>query len=320
MQHQQTFADIEAASARLSAIWDVRLLQTAPGALRLDFGVITIGRCAIYECSTNLDLLAVGARTAKFVTISPITRSCAASRFRGREIKPGQILLMEPQGDVLQRLASGHRQVAVAIPVDLFRRVAAAEFMPQDRVDDFITWRTLILSDQNLRRLHRRISSILRRNSPAHEAPGDDVLLTESILELLADDATRAGQSVSSPSRHRIVWESLDLIHSRFHRPPSILELCEVTGTSRRTLFYAFNDLLGISPHAYTKKVRIDAARRMIIKNRDQRCIQRIARDLGFIHEGQFSLDYAAALGETPSQTRQRFLRLLDRAAGPVAR
>lgn len=307
---RETFWDVEIASQRLSTFWDVQLLQTTPGALRLDFGVVAVGRCAVYECSTNVALVAAGARTEQFVTISPITSDCAASRFRGKEIKPEQLLLMEPRGEVMQQLASGHRQVAVSIPVDLFRRVAVAEFIPEDRLDALITWRTLILSDKKLHVLHHMISCILDGNYPGLERPDADVLLTESILELLFDDETRDGKILPHRNRRRITWEAIDLIQSRFHHPPSILELCEITGTSRRTLFYAFDDLLGLSPRAYINKVRLDAARRMIIKNRDKRCIQRIARELGFMHEGQFSIDYSSAFGETPSQTRQRFSRL----------
>ncbi len=311
---RETFWDIEAASEHLSTFWDVQLLQKSPGVLRLDFGAVSIGRCLIYECSTNVDLVAAGVRAEQFVTISPITSDCVASRFRGKEIKPGQLLLMEPRGEVMQQLASGHRQVAVSIPVDLFRRVAAAEFIPEDRLDSFITWRTLILSERKLHLLHDMISGILGGNFPGSERPDADLLLTESISELLFDDETRDGKLLSRRNRRRITWEAVDLIRSRFHRPPTILELCEITGTSRRTLFYAFDDLLGLSPRAYINKVRLDAARRMIIRNRDKRCIQRIARELGFMHEGQFSIDYSSAFGETPSQTRRRFIRLRDRA------
>lgn len=320
-QHiRQTFWDIEAASERLSTFWDVELVQTSPGALRLDFGLAALGSCAVYECSTNVDLVAVGSRSEKLVTISPITSDCAGSRFRGKEINPGQLLLMEPRGDVFQQLASGHRQVAVSIPVELFRRVAAAEFIPTDRLDAFIAWRTLILNGRKLHLLRRRISRILRRDFRGLGHPDADVLLTESVLEFLFDGETRDAKIISHQNRRRIVGEALDVIHARVHRPPSILELCERTGASRRGLFYAFDDLLGISPNAYIKKVRVGEARRMIIKNRDQRCIQRVARELGFVHEGQFSIDYSSAFGETPSQTRQRFIRLCDRVTGAIGR
>lgn len=315
MKHQQNlqrFLDIEAASERLSAFWEVELVQSAAGPLRLDFCLTSLGSCAVYDCRTNVELVASGTRSDQFVTISPITGECAASRFRGKEIKPDQLLLLEPRGEVYQQLASGHRQVAVSIPVHFFRRVASAEFIPEDRLDDFLAWRNLVPNESKLKRLRRTISRILRGELARLERSDAEVLLAESILEVVFDGETKDGKTSSHQKRRRIVWEALDLIHAQPYHPPSILELCETTGASRRTLFYAFGDLLGLSPHAYIKKFRLGAAQRIIIKHRDQRCIQRVARELGFAHEGQFSIDYSSAFGETPTQTRHRFLSLHD--------
>jgi AraC family ethanolamine operon transcriptional activator len=47
-------------------------------------------------------------------------------------------------------------------------------------------------------------------------------------------------------------------------KPPSVLELCEAVGTSRRTLFYAFQKLYGVSPSAFLKSLRLHEARRAI--------------------------------------------------------
>ncbi len=308
--NRHTFWDIEAASARLSAIWDVELVQSGAGPLRLDFCRASWGGCAIYECSTNVELVATGARADQYVTISPITNDCAASRYRGKELQADQLLLLEPRGEVFQQLASGHRQVAVSIPVDLFRRVAAAEFLPEERVEDFLAWRNLVPNSKQLKRLRRLLGGILSGEVPPPLASDADVSLTEIILAVLFDDETRDAKAASHQARRRITGEALDLIHAFPQHSPSILELCEATGASRRTLFYAFNELLGLSPNAYIKKFRLGEARRAIIQNRQQRCVQRVARKLGFSHEGQFAIDYSSAFGESPSETRRRFLGL----------
>lgn len=310
MKHAQvrkTFWDIEAAAERLSAFWQVELVQSSAGNLQLDFCQTSLDGCAVYECRTNVELAASGARSEQYVTISPITNACAMSRYRGKELRADQLLLMEPRGEVFQQLASGHRQLAVSIPVDLFRRVAAAEFIPEDQVDGFLAWRNLAPDPAKLQRLRRRLTGILHGACPPPVRPDAGVWLTEQILEVVFDSNTQNMSITTRPPRRRIVREALERIHASPHQPPSILQLCEATGASRRTLFYAFDELLGLSPHAYTKKFRLGEARRAIIKNRERRCIQRIARNLGFAHEGQFSIDYSSAFGESPTQTRQRF-------------
>src|SRR6056297_1093770 len=307
-QNHDTFWDIEAASERLSAIWDVELVQSGAGPLRLDFRQMTLGGCAVYECRTNVELIASGARSEQYVTISPITNECAASRFRGKELKPDRLLLMEPGGEVFQQFASGHRQLAVSIPVDLLRRVATAEFLPEEKVDDFLAWRNLVPNENKLKRLRRTLADILRAENSPLVRPDADVLLTECILGVLLDGETRDAKVAPHQARRRIISKTLELIHAYPHQSPSILELCVASGASRRTLFYAFDELLGLSPNAYIKKFRLGEARRTIIRNREQRCVQRVARSLGFTHEGQFSIDYSSAFGETPSETRRRFL------------
>ena len=309
-RNRHTFLDIEAASERLSAIWDIELVQSGAGPLRLDFCQASLGGCLVYECRTNVELIASGSRSEHYVTISPITDDCAASRYRGTELQADQLLFMEPRGEVFQQFASGHRQLAVSIPVDLFRRVAAAEFLPEERVEDFLVWRNLVPNYNKLKRLRRTLGGMLRGEVPPFIASDADVSVTEIVLGVLFDCETRDTKVASHQARRRIIWESLDLIHAFPHYSPSILELCEATGASRRTLFYAFDELLGVSPNAYIKKFRLGEARRIIIQNRDQRCVQRVARELGFTHEGQFSIDYSCAFGESPSETRRRFLGL----------
>jgi AraC family ethanolamine operon transcriptional activator len=310
IQNRETFWNIDSVSERLSAFWNVELVQSRAGALCLDFCHVSIGNCVVYECRTNVELVASGARSDQFVTISLITSDCAASRYRGQELKAGQLLLMEPRGEVFQQISAGHRQVAVSIPVHLFRKVAAAEFIAAERVDDFLAWRVMVPNARRYKRLQRHLSGILRGNGPPPERPDADVYLTEIVLGILFDEETRQTPVGLRQNQRRIVWESLDLIHAHPHRVPSILELCTTVGVSRRALFYAFAELLGLSPSAYIKKFRLSEARRLIINNRQERCIQRVARGLGFVHEGQFSIDYSSAFGESPSQTRQRFLGL----------
>jgi len=310
IQNRQTFWNIESVSERMSAFWNVELVQSRAGALRLDFRHASVGDCVVYECRTNVELVASGARSDQYVTISPITSECAASRYRGQEIKAGRLLMMEPLGEVFQQFAAGHRQVAVSIPVHLFRRVAAAEFIPADRLDDFLAWRSMVPNGRKYQRLCSYLSGILCGKGPPPERPDADVYLTETILNILFDEETRETHVVTHQNHRRIVGESLDLIHAHPHLAPSILDLCKTVGVSRRALFYAFGKLLGLSPSAYIKKFRLGEARRVIINNRAERCIQRVARELGFVHEGQFSIDYSLAFGESPSKTRHRFLGL----------
>jgi len=118
-------------------------------------------------------------------------------------------------------------------------------------------------------------------------------------------------QTSSEPSRHLnrrgIVRKAEEYIRAHLSDPPSILDLCEFTGAGRRALFYAFDELIGLSPLAYVKATRLQEARRRIMASDQQHCVQLVASNLNFSHLGQFSIDYAKLFGESPSQTRKRF-------------
>jgi AraC-like DNA-binding protein len=73
---------------------------------------------------------------------------------------------------------------------------------------------------------------------------------------------------------------------------------------SERALHYAFREVRGLSPMAYFKASRLNAARRELKSARaDAATVHEIARRWGFWHSGEFAADYRRLIGELPSQT-----------------
>jgi AraC-like DNA-binding protein len=96
-------------------------------------------------------------------------------------------------------------------------------------------------------------------------------------------------------------------IASMMDAPLRVSEICRNIGASPRTLQYSFIEVLGITPLAYIKAVRLNAARRAIKGARQGRQdIGDIAFQYGFTHLSRFARDYKQAFGELPSQTRDR--------------
>ncbi|MCD1647303.1 helix-turn-helix transcriptional regulator [Marinobacter adhaerens] len=80
--------------------------------------------------------------------------------------------------------------------------------------------------------------------------------------------------------------------------------LSEASGVSKRTLGYLFLHTYGITPMAFLKRERLRKAR-MLLQHADPSTttVTSIARECGFQHMGQFSLDYKRLFGESPSAT-----------------
>jgi len=88
--------------------------------------------------------------------------------------------------------------------------------------------------------------------------------------------------------------------------PLTVDRICNALNCRRRTLTYAFKEVLGVGPMAHFKVCRLNAVyfRLHSLAHRNAR-IYDLAAEFGFWHQGHFCADYKAMFGETPSQTLQ---------------
>jgi AraC-like DNA-binding protein len=96
-----------------------------------------------------------------------------------------------------------------------------------------------------------------------------------------------------------------DWIDSRLAEPITIDRLCEVAGVGERRLQKAFESRRGVSPMRFVTERRLAEAHRRLLRD-TRNDVTHIALGLGFRHMGRFALEYRAAFGESPSQTRRR--------------
>jgi len=296
------YRSVEQFREALRSIWDVEITQSDPGPIEIVVSAARVGDCLVYGGSANRSLVCSGQRSDAFWTISPITRSGTGSRYRGQQMGEGEMLLLDPGGDVYQQMAAGHRQEAVSIPLGLAERIVQAEH--QTSAED--VWkRWCVKSDPRITNHVARIVRQLGSESRLRRARTSAGVDLAGHIIALVQEARQVRYAPSSLAlRRRVVGRAEALIRSRLDDPPSVTELCEASHASRRLLFYAFKELLGRSPYAHAKVLRLHAARRHILARKNERCVQQIGFDLGFLHSGQFAIDYARLFGESPSKTR----------------
>ena len=111
-------------------------------------------------------------------------------------------------------------------------------------------------------------------------------------------------KDTKSISYSRIVRSCEDYTSSLEGRRPYLSELCETANVSKRTLQYAFQDILGMSPLTYLNRLRLHWARDELRKSTsDVTSVTEVAMDCGFWHFGEFSRAYKNCFGEVPSKT-----------------
>jgi len=88
---------------------------------------------------------------------------------------------------------------------------------------------------------------------------------------------------------------------------PTIVDICLALGVSERTLRYAFQEYVGLSPIAYLRACRLNKVRAVLAASDPvDTTITRVAMRYGFMHLGRFSGDYRRMFGVTPSETFSR--------------
>ncbi len=112
----------------------------------------------------------------------------------------------------------------------------------------------------------------------------------------------------------QLIQQAEKMMVEDLNYPWTIQDLCKRLYVSQRTLRYAFQECLGVSPMAYLKTQRLKQVRHQLEASKPhQTTVTDIASQWGFWHMGQFAQDYRKLFGECPSETLRHCQRNLER-------
>lgn len=118
---------------------------------------------------------------------------------------------------------------------------------------------------------------------------------------------TLSAEIIIAPAKARkVVSLARDCILAHPDTPLTMLDLCAQIHISQRTLQTCFEQVVGMSPAAYLKIVRLNHVRKTLSHADNRLTIGDVAAHWGFWHLSQFALDYKKLFGELPSQTLRR--------------
>lgn len=129
-------------------------------------------------------------------------------------------------------------------------------------------------------------------------------LLMMVLLEVLQTETPEPVATQSYQHRKVVVDQARSFIRSRTDTPVTVTDLCQVTNVSRRTLQYAFESILDMSPIQYLRLSRLNGVRRALLLDDSAKTVADIAAHWGFWHMSQFAKDYRLLFVERPSETR----------------
>jgi AraC family transcriptional regulator, ethanolamine operon transcriptional activator len=171
-------------------------------------------------------------------------------------------------------------------------------------------------TSEMLASLRGQISTTLETAANDPDLLNDPTSRAVAEQSLLSVMNAAIGTSVDSRSAHattssylRIVAEMERLIRHDLTIWHKTTEMAERVGVSVRTLQSATQAICGMSPHRYSRVLRLWSVRRQLRTGPARRSVKACAIAHGFWHLSEFAASYRAAFGELPSETLYRSVR-----------
>ena len=209
-------------------------------------------------------------------------------------------------GGVHAEFSAGQQHLMALIKLDVFRtrlpedEVAAIEaascqhLLPASRAAVDTLGRTL----KGMLDRTRVDPSMLQHPNTVRAFEDDLLCALRRSLSLSLTPPRSVGRAVRQRGLHR----AIEYLRATPPGAVSVPELCKVALVTERTLEYAFQETLGLSPKRLIQLRRFHAARRALLAApREDATVSQIAQDNGFYQPGRFAVGYKQLFGESPS-------------------
>ena len=140
---------------------------------------------------------------------------------------------------------------------------------------------------------------------PAARDQLESLVLTQLLLTV-PNSYTDLLRAPEAPARHAHIRRVVDLIEAHPERDLTLAELADAAGTTARALQRGFKEVVGMSPTAYVRAVRLDRVHEELTHHRGAASVTDVAMKWGFFHLGRFAQQYRERFGALPSQTARR--------------
>jgi AraC family transcriptional regulator len=221
-----------------------------------------------------------------------------------RTVPPGGFFVHPAGKDLTVELGGVLDTVHVYLSDDALQN--AYDGRPVDLVED------LGVVDPLMEQLVLALDGVLRRWEPAGRTYVDQIgaLLATHLARrhstarpATASAATGAGHGRRSGLTDRQLAGVRELLHERLAEPVPLADMAAVAGLSVSQFARQFKARVGVAPHQYLLRLRVDAARRMLTDGRLP--IAEVATRCGFSHQEHLTRVVTARLGATPAAIRR---------------
>lgn len=135
----------------------------------------------------------------------------------------------------------------------------------------------------------------------------ESLVLTQLLLTI-PNNYAELLRGPEPPARQQHIRRVVELVEAHPDRDLTLPELAQAAGTTARALQRGFKELVGMSPTAYVRAVRLDRVRDELLAGGPTVSVTDVAMKWGFFHLGRFAQQYKDRFGVLPSHTARRSL------------
>lgn len=296
--------DADEAAQRLHA-WDQTYRQLTPGRFEGLTTDLWFEPVQLFRERSNRRVHQAGRSWPGSVTFGILLSMQGQARFCGQDMDLDSMMVLG-SADELDLVTSPTLDiVGIAIPQDRLT------WLDDAGGSGHTSSRLMRLKPAAATRL-REVTQSIFDTIEADPSPLGAAAVREQVRDDLIDALATAtwngvAQSTTAPrhaNQRAVVQRATAHVLANRDEPVSVERLCELVNVSRRSLQYAFEHTLGISPLEYLRVARLHGVRRELkVTPRSVASIQDIAARWGFWHLGHFTTHYRQFFGCRPSET-----------------
>lgn len=310
--HRQ-FHDADELTQFMSVQREYRVLPLSLKPLQVEIYRADFGGLAMIFAEVNTTVQIFGERRSDFISFTlPLATGERLSYTHGQPFDVNTLGSFDVTRSIDDVFQQNLRLCALYVRHDVLEATLA--MMQRDDIDDRFFKQDLIHLPMTLgpyRSYLQELMQLIKQRSPLLQDPDFCQLISGDVLPLLIDAIPRQSpQNCLLPhprQRVQLMCRARDYIAAHIHEPLTLKDLYTALGVSRRTLFYSFENVFGLTPMEYIKGQRLQGLHRSLLAaDPTTTTVTTIARQWGFWHSGQLAKDYRTMFGELPSVTLQK--------------
>jgi len=298
---------------RVSEPWEVLATPVSAGRFHNRKTFLATPNCILYEESFASRLRVRALSPEGMLALSVPIRWGGGTRYFNRPLQERGLPLTLP-GAAEAMLDAGQQHYMLLIRLTLLRSLLAES--QWTALEVVAARRCLVAPAITRERLALWLGGLLNR---AHQAPAmlNHLAAVQALEEELVQglfEALRLPADQERPERASVRRRGFDRAVEHIRQAEltrlSLPSLSAAAGVSPRTLEYAFQEQLGLSPLGFVRMLRLHGLRRALLAGRlGVSTVTDVAHHLGFTQLGRLAQAYCQAFGEHPSATLSRPFR-----------